>query len=188
MANSTSGPAEALMEFVSPDPKAQVRAANVRATLAAFPLMPGLGRQIVERYRINVEDLAPDAFLPVQRWLDALKEIQHAIGPNKVREVGRNIIENAEFPPQFNDAESILEALDQIYYANHRGDVGHYVVTRTRPDEIVVRCETPYPRAFERGLVEGIVRNRRAHGTFSVAYTDGPPAGALTCTLTVHRV
>jgi hypothetical protein len=51
-----------------------------------------------------------------------------------------------------------------------------------------VRCETPYPRDFERGLIEGICRNRRVGGRFNIDYVEAQGGGALTCTLTVHRL
>lgn len=175
------------MDFICRDPKALVRAANVRSTLAAFRLLPDLGRRIVEKHALSIEDMRPDLFIPVQRWLDALREIQDSIGSQKLREVGRNIIENAEIPSSFTNAESILLALDQIYYLNHKGDVGHYIVSRKSDSVIEVRCETPYPRMFERGLIEGICSHKRAGGRFTVDYVPGPTTGDLTCTLLVQR-
>ena len=175
------------MEFVCPDPKATVRAANVRATLDAFRLVPSLGRRIVEKHQLQVADLLPDKFVLVQRWLDALKDIQAEVGPTVVREVGARIIENADFPPHFATVDSVLDALDDIYHLNHRGEVGHYRTSRASDGAIVVRCETPYPREFERGLVEGICRNKVAHGQrYRVHYEDGPAGGELTCVLTVR--
>src|SRR5438067_3384954 len=120
------------MEFVCDDPSAMVRAANVRATLDAFKLLPSLGQRLVDRHQLNLDDLRPEKFVPVQRWLDMLKDIQAEIGPNVVRRVGAQIIENAEFPPTFPTVESILEALDAIYYLNHVGKVGHYRVSRRK--------------------------------------------------------
>jgi hypothetical protein len=175
------------MDFVCPDPQALVRAANVRATLDAFKIVPDLGRRLVEKHQLAIDDLRPDHFIVVQRWLDALKEIQEAFGTEKLRTVGRNIIENADFPPSFRDAESILLALDEIYYVNHRGNVGHYLVKKDDAG-ITVRCETPYPRDFEWGLVEGICRHARAGGRYTVGYTPGPAGGRLTCTLRVQRL
>jgi hypothetical protein len=108
------------------------------------------------------------------------------VGVGVVRSVGTRIIENADFPPQFSTVESILESLDVIYHMNHRGEVGHYRFARLK-DAFVVRCETPYPRHFEWGLLEGICRNRAAGGQrFAVSFEPAPPAGDLTCTLTVR--
>ncbi len=58
-----------------------VRAANFRATLDAFNLVPRLGQEITERHGLHLSDMKEDSFLPVRRWLDALKEIQERVGP-----------------------------------------------------------------------------------------------------------
>jgi hypothetical protein len=178
-----------IMEFRCPDPKATVRAANVRATLDAFKLVPTMGNRLVERHKLPLHDLKPDNFVPVQRWLDALAEIQSVIGHEVVRSVGAAIIENADFPPHFDSVESVLLALDEIYHLNHRGDVGRYVARKLADDCVEVHCETPYPRQFERGLIEGIARHARlAKGSkFSVQFIEGQPGADRTCTLIVRR-
>jgi hypothetical protein len=177
------------MEYVSPDPKAQVRALNVRATLDAFDLIPAVGQRIVRSHHLELENLKPDHFIQVQSWLDALKEINAKIGSALVQQVGAKIIENADFPPKFNSVESVLLALDDIYYLNHRGNVGHYVPKKEADGSITVRCETPYPRDFERGLIEGISRNTRLTNgkRYQVKYTPGLPGGDLTCTVVVRQ-
>lgn len=174
------------VEFVCRDPTAAVRAANVRATLDAFMLVPSVGERIIANHRLDVRDLTAEKFVPVQRWLDALKEIQETVGTGVVRHVGTRIIENADFPPAFPTVEAILESLDSIYHLNHRGEVGHYHCERT-DGSIVIRCETPYPRHFEWGLVEGICRNKTAAGRrYFVSFEPGPPRADLTCTITVR--
>ncbi len=175
------------MEFVCPDPMALVRAANVRATLDAFKLVPAIGRRIVEKHDLKIEDLRPDKFVLVQDWLDALREIEGVVGRSKLREVGRNIIETAAIPE--GDTESILLSLDHVYYANHRGDVGHYYSKRLADNTIEVRCETPYPRNFEWGLIEGFCLNDCARGKrYAIEFIDGPPKAAHTCTLMVRAL
>jgi hypothetical protein len=176
------------MEFVCPDPAATVRAANVRATLDAFKLVPSVGQRLVEKHRLNVADLRPDNFVLVQRWLDALKEIQNTVGPGVVRTVGAHIVANADFPPQFETVEAVLLALDAIYHLNHKGEVGHYRTTAREDGAIVVVCETPYPRDFERGLVEGICANKIASGRgYLIDYRAGTAESDTTCTMTVRR-
>jgi hypothetical protein len=174
------------MEFVCADPRAMVRAANVRATLDAFSLVPSIGKRIIARHTLELAELKPDKFVPVQAWLDALKEIQKTVGTGVVRDVGSRIIENADFPPQFATVERILESLDAIYHMNHRGEVGHYHFER-RDDAFIVRCETPYPRHFEYGLIEGICRNRAVGGgRYLLSFDAGPADSDLTCTVTVR--
>ena len=177
------------MEFVCPDPKALVRAANVRATLDAFNLIPSVGRTILEHHALHVDDLRPENFVPVQRWLDVLRDVQNAVGTNLVRQVGSRVIENADFPARFSRASAILESLDEIYYLNHRGNVGHYSVKREKDGSLVIRCETPYPRFFEWGLIEGITRNKRVHdGDYATEIADGPAGSDVTCVITVRAL
>ncbi len=176
------------MEFISPDPEALVRAANVRATLDAFQLRPSLGQRLIEKHALALEDLRPDKFILVQRWLDTLKEIQQEIGSNIIHRVGVAILENAEFPPTFEHIDAVFANMDAVYYANHQGDVGHYRTKRHPDGSWEVRCETPYPRAFEHGLVEGACRHpkfNRGKG-YHVTYADGPPDSDVTCILTVR--
>jgi hypothetical protein len=176
------------MEYRCPDPGATVRAANVRATLVAFKLVPSMGRSLVERHALPPDDLRPDNMVPVQRWLDALAEIQSVVGTEVLRAVGAAIIENADFPPRFDSVEAVLLALDEIYHLNHKGEVGHYLVRKLGDGAIEVHCETPYPRQFERGLIEGIVRHPRLAGgrKFSVQYMEGGRNPNRTCTLVVR--
>jgi len=175
-----------LMEFHCSDPNAMVRAANVRATLDAFKLVPGLGRRIVEKHDLRISDMRPDNFIHVQNWLNALQDIQNVVGPAKLRDVGRNVVASADIPLG-QDTELILMSLDGIYYHNHRGDVGHYISTRLEDGTIEVRCETPYPRNFEWGLIEGFCRHRAAEKRrYSVEYIDGPSRAQHTCTLVVR--
>jgi hypothetical protein len=178
------------MDFVCNDPKALVRAANVRATIDAFKLVPLMATRIIKKHDLNLVDLRPDSFVLVQQWLNALKEIQKEVGPDKLRAVGRAIVENAEFPPHFVDAETMLMASDEIFKMNHRGDVGKYVVARLPDNRIRVRCETPYPRMFEWGVIEGMTKNNKYKhpGRFDVEYEAGPKTGPLTCTLYVTRL
>jgi hypothetical protein len=174
------------MEFICADPRALVRAANVQATLAAFKLVPDVGRRLVEKHALDIEELTPDKFIPVQRWLDALKEIQDTVGPAKVKDVGRNIVVSADFPPVFANAQAILLALDEIYHLNHKGEIGHYRVSQNAKTGVIeLRCETPYPRMFEWGLVEGICRNKRVGGNYDIDYEPGPPKADLSCTIRV---
>jgi hypothetical protein len=167
-----------------------VRAANVKATFDAFKFSPSMGRKLIERHQLNLVDLKPDNFILVQRWLDALKEIQEQVGPMTVRAVGVSIVENADIPPTFADTEALLLAANDLYKMNHRGDVGQYVITQ-RPDKsIQVRCETPYPRMFEWGVIEGFCANKRFKhkGKFDVEYIEGVVGAKATCTLNVRRI
>jgi hypothetical protein len=178
------------VEFRCADPRATVRAANVRATLDAFKLVPSMGRRLVEKHRLPPDHLRPENKVPVQSWLDALAEIQSSVGIAVVRGVGAAIVENADFPPHFASVESVLLALDEIYHLNHTGEVGHYISRKLGDGAIEVRCETPYPRHFEHGLIEGITRHQRlaAGKKYAVQFIDGGDRRSeRTCTLVVRQ-
>ena len=176
------------MEFVCTDPNAQVRAANVLATLTAMQSTPNVAQRMLTRYGLKMEELTEHAFVRLQTWLDMLRDLQSQAGFAAVRRVGRSIIEKAEFPANFTTVESVLRALDGIYYLNHRGDVGHYRVRDQENGRLVIRCETPYPRHFERGLIEGICANPRGNGfKYGVKFEEGPAHSACSCVLTVQR-
>ena len=177
------------MEYRCPDPQALVRAANVKATLDAFRLLPSFGQRLIERHDLALDDLTPENYVLVQSWLNALREIADNHGRSILREVGRAIIVNGDFPPLFKSVESVLLAVDDIYHLNHKGEVGHYYASQLDDGAISVRCETPYPREFERGLIEGIASHEGLRGDFlyTVDYEDGPPDADHTCTLTVRK-
>lgn len=178
------------MEFFCSDPQAMVRAVNVQATLNAFKLQPLYAKTLLAPFGLNVEDVRPDEFVPVQRWLDAMKHLQAELGTFVLRQVGNAVAESAVLPSEFSSVESVLEALDAVYYLNHRGNVGHYHVSRGADGGIAVRCETPYPRQFERGLIEGFIRHPRlTHGKrYSAQFTEAPPRSRHTCIVTVRAV
>lgn len=173
------------MEFVCEDSGALVRAANARATLDAFSLVPEMGKRLIARHALDIDELTSENHVPLQRMLNALKELQEDLGPAVVRRVGMRIFEQADFPAHFDSVESILLALDTIYYLNHKGNVGHYLVSKVG-SALVIACETPYPRAFELGLIEGICKGRRAKRKYFISSEHGAPGSKRTCTVTVR--
>lgn len=178
------------MEFFCSDPQAMVRAINVQATLNAFKLQPLYAKTLLAPFGLNVEDAQPEQFVPVQRWLDAMKHLQTELGDFVLRQVGQAVAESALFPAELDSVEAVLDALDAVYSLNHRGNVGHYHVSRGTDGAIIVRCQTPYPRQFERGLIEGFIRHPKlAQGRrYTAQYTEAPARSRHSCTLTVRAV
>ena len=177
------------MEFIAPDPKASIRTANVAATLAAFRLVPRVAADILERHHLGEAVRRVSPWTPIQNYLDALRDIQDVVGSVKVRDVGRGIIEHADFPPQFQSVPDVLLALQTIYMVNHRGNVGEYRSARRPDGGVDVTCATPYPRAFEHGLVLGITSHRGFGATrWNVEFKEGPPSSDVTCVLSVTKI
>jgi hypothetical protein len=178
------------MEYLCKDPKATVRAANVLATIEAFQLLPHLVEQLLPRHGLERKKLLTTLRVPVQSWLNLLRDISERVGDAKVRQGGTNIVEIALFPATLTSVEDVLLALNDIYALNHTGTVGRYVCSRGADGSVRVACSTPYPRAFERGLVEGITRNRTLAKDvrYAVTFEEGVVGADLSCVMTVRRM
>lgn len=178
------------MEYVVKDLNAQVRAGNIRSTLDAFALVPNVLKKLMDKNGLVVDDHDLDRFVPIHPWMATLKDIGARVGDGTLQSVGRLVIDNARFPPAFDSVQSVLLRLDDIYRLNHHGDVGRYVCRPVAGDGVEVACETPYPRAFERGLIEGIARHARLTGGkhYKVDYEPGAAGSDRTCLVTVLPV
>ena len=169
------------------DPTATVRGSNVHATLDAFQFLPQHVRDLLGRHRISLEDLTAERRVVVQRWLDVLQEISRNVGHAKLREVGTRVATAAAIPSSVASVDDALLGLDDIYRFNHRGRVGTYRSSRTGSNALRVECHTPYPRALERGIIEGFARHPllTRGKRYEVSYEDGPAGSDHSCTLTV---
>ncbi|MEO6950254.1 MAG: hypothetical protein ABI321_00470 [Polyangia bacterium] len=177
------------MEYVSHDPRAKVRSPDILFIVESFQFAPSLVDVLLKKHGLDRSSFGVAEYVPLQNALDMLKEIEERVGREKLRQLGNTTVEAAMFPPQFVDVESVLLALDMIYSINHLGEVGHYHSKQLVDGAIEVRCETPYPRAFERGVIEGIARNPNLvkGKRYDVEYIEGPMGGDLSCTCIVRR-
>ena len=110
------------------------------------------------------------------KWLDAFKEIAETIGKHTLFSIGKSIPENADFPPEINNLEKALSAIDIAYHMNHRiknaeilfnpetGEmnegIGHYKLVNfnAKNREAVMECNNPYPCHFDKGIITTMVR------------------------------
>jgi hypothetical protein len=107
----------------------------------------------------GIEDPHPDEWYPQQRWLDTFAEIEDRIGESTLREIGRAIPRNAEWPPDVDDLVGGLRSIDEAYHMNHRGgDIGHYHAEDLGNGTVEVTCRNPYPCAFDEGIVDATAR------------------------------
>jgi hypothetical protein len=177
------------MEYVSHDPRAKVRAPNLLFLVESFQFAPSLVDELLKNHGMDRSMFAMGAYTPLQSALDLLREVEQRVGPAKLQQMGSKSSQAVTFPAEFDTVEKLLLALDMIYSLHHLGDVGHYH-TRQLPDgAIEVRCETPYPRAYEHGVIEGFTLNPAlAKGQrYLVDYVDGPVGTDLSCICTVRK-
>ena len=166
------------------DPLPKVRTGNVQSTLNAFLMARSILQKYMTQHRLELTE-NPEEFVPLQPWLNVLREIHQKVGEGSLRAVGAQIIHTANFPPMLNSVDAVLMKLDEIYRINHQGAVGRYRSRKLPDGSVEVCCETPYPRSFERGLIEGICWNKKLSNgrSYSVNYEDGLPGSSMTCKL-----
>jgi hypothetical protein len=149
-----------MAEFVSFDPAVEVSGEVVAAFVAGFPQdFKKSGLEIlVER---GISSPRPGEFYPLQRLLDAMKQIGNRYSDQMLFRVGQQIALHAKLPPDIDSLEKSLASIDVAYHMNHRrGDIGHYVYssgenTGSGMHRATMVCANPYPCAFDRGCIEG---------------------------------
>ncbi|MFB6151375.1 MAG: hypothetical protein ABEJ40_06175 [Haloarculaceae archaeon] len=117
------------------------------------------GRTRAARRVLSDRGLAPPltrAWYPLTAFLDAIDALEPVVGPDGVSALGRRHARGVgrDGPDSVPDA---LDALDRAYRRHHRGgDPGGYAFRRIGDADGRVECRTPYPRQFDRGIVQGV--------------------------------
>lgn len=115
----------------------------------------------------GIEDPKPDEWYPQQAWLDAFRDISDSIGSQTLRNIGKQIPASADWPPGVDSVAGGLESINDAYHMNHRGgDIGYYEFETVGDKEGKVRCKTPYPCDFDRGIVESVTEEFSPEGAF----------------------
>lgn len=115
----------------------------------------------------GIEDPQADEWYPQQAWLDAFQDIADSIGSQTLRNIGKKIPENADWPPDVDTVAGGLESINQAYHMNHRGgEIGYYEFEATGDAEGEVHCKNPYPCDFDKGIVESVTEEFSPDGAF----------------------
>ena len=150
------------------------------------------------------EDIVADEnhWYSQQAWLNAFKIIAEKVGDRTLYKIGKSIPENAVFPPEIDNIEKALGAIDVAYHMNHRNRAGEALFDPTRPSDkvfldgignylckiipnenmAILTCENPYPCDFDRGIITTMAE--RFNSTATVAHDDSKPCrkqGAKSC-------
>lgn len=107
----------------------------------------------------GIADPAPDEWYPQQAWLNTFEVIAEELEPHILDRLGEQIPDVAEWPTGLSSVEEGLRSIDEAYRRNHRGgDIGAYRFESTGDRTGEVIAETPYPCAFDRGLIRAVAR------------------------------
>jgi hypothetical protein len=138
----------------------------------------------------GVEAPAADEWYPQSAWLATFEAVAADLDQHLLDRLGEQIPAVADWPDGEESVPAGLRTVDEAYRRNHRGgEIGRYEFERTDDHEGRMVCETPYPCAFDRGLIRAVARRSSPVETFVYVEETGEECrrdGADTCTYTVH--
>lgn len=184
-----------MAEFKSFEPDVEVSGEVVAAFVAGFPRevqQSGLG--ILTRH--GIPHPKSGEFYPLQKLLDAMKEIGDIYSQEMLYRVGKEIALHAKLPPDINSLEKCLASIDIAYHMNHRaGNIGNYNFSRPEGlsngmNRAVMVCPNPYPCAFDLGCIEGFAERFKPPQCIDVVvrHDDSKPCrrnGGDACTFVI---
>ena len=189
--------------FVAENTNVEVDGDTVRAIIAGMGNFKSRALEILQKN--NIKDPKAGEWYKQQDWLNAFEEISTKLGANTLFAIGSKIPEMAKFPPQIDNIEKALSAIDIAYHMNHRlngkvlfdpdtntihGGIGNYTFTKTGDSAGKIICANPYPCDFDRGIIDGMARRFKPEGSLLVVvkHNDAAPCrkkGAETCEYTI---
>jgi hypothetical protein len=113
----------------------------------------------------------PGNWYSQKAWLDSFKEIDEKYGSNTLFEIGKAIPANAKFPPEIDNVEKALGAIDIAYHMNHRnGEIGFYKLVSYDESKktLYMHCKNPYACEFDRGIITTMARKFKTGATVTL--------------------
>ncbi len=152
----------------------EVNGRTVLSVVAGMKAFEGTARRILKKN--GIVDPGPDLWFRQQDWLNAFGEVASGVGAATLFNIGKHILENAEFPPEIDNIVAALGAIDVAYHMNHRinGEglvdastgakhegIGDYQLVESGPNHAIMRCCNPYPCEFDRGIITAMAERFR---------------------------
>ena len=124
--------------------------------------------------REGLRDIQPDGWYDQQAWLNVFRTIADRLGEDTLYSIGYRIPYSAEFPAdRMHDVATALESIDIAYRNAHRGgEIGCYEYSRYELDSHQIRCDNPYPCAFDMGIVWSLVERFRGSQKYEVYHLN----------------
>lgn len=101
----------------------------------------------------GIEAPGAERWYPVSDYAAALEELASDLGPAGLRCVAVATPWVTSLPTA--SVPAALGAIDAGYRRSHRGDAGGYSFRQIGAADGRIECDTPYPCAFDRSVVEG---------------------------------
>lgn len=152
--------------------KIEIKGSVVMAAVNAFPNHRDiLLRMLKER---GIEFLFPDNWYMWKEWVGFLFEIQEKLSKVILYEIGKQISESADFPPQIKTVYDVLNSTNVAFHMNARnGKIGYYKLLEFDEDlkYAKMECHNPNPTEFDKGILYGITNKFKPPTSFFVNVT-----------------
>lgn len=176
------------------DEDVEINGQTIRATLEGVSrFSEDYRRRVREALAAHgIEEPTPGAWYPQQAWLDAFGVLAAELEPHLLDRIGEQIPDTANWPSGISGVAAGLRSIDAAYHRNHRGgEIGHYRVIEVDEADrtATLRCDTPYPCPFDRGLIRAVARTYAPVERFVFVEETGAVCrrdGGEACTYAVH--
>ncbi len=180
-----------MKEFQCDVSDAMVNGTSIMFYLSTFGSYRKRGEQILRKY-MGIDEIVEDenVWYSLPQLLKAMEEFQKQFGLEFVRKMGAAVFGVGKFPPELDSVEKAMAMANMAYYMNHQceGDmIGGYHWEQGEGKSGVMTCDSPYPCAFDQGVIGSMVTTFAPKGT--VVHDDSKPCrhkDGDSCTLIVN--
>lgn len=147
------------MEIKPFDKEAKVLGLALKSSIMSLPAFTQKNMfQLLKT--IGIEELNVKTWYDMGAIAKFYSQIIKDFGPNTMFELGKSIPENASFPPEVDNIEAGLQAINAAYGTHHQGYVGFYKVVEhdIASKKIIMQCYNPYPCSFDKGVITAMAR------------------------------
>lgn len=171
-------------------PHVEVSGNIVLAVVEVMGAFRSVAMRILEKN--GIANPSSDEWYPLRSWLASFDTIVRDVGPNTLHQIGRHVANSGEIPPELlGSLHEVFGALDESYYAQHRGggDIGHYHYIGTGERSGTMVCTTPYPSEFDRGVITALAERFEPVSLVDVRLdtsSETRTTGGLSCTYLIQ--
>jgi len=170
--------------FKSPTPGVVIYGTSILSMVDGMGAFKNNALKILEEN--GIKDIKPNNLYSQQKFLNSLKIIYERLGDVTIKVIGMKIPEKVQLPSNIKTIDQVLNSIDRIYNMNHQsGDCGSYEFKKTSNNEGLMIVDTPYPCAFDMGLIEAFMNKFRDVGSITFIKHHSEECrmnGSLSCT------
>ena len=142
--------------MTTPDVEGDVIGETVQVCLdGVMSVFQSRMRRMLDDAGIEEPDPRPAEWYPLDDFLAVLHTVEADTGENALTKIGESTPRFADWAGGDEEPAAALERLTDVYEDNHRGAPGGYSFEHTGESTARVVSTTPYPVAWEEGMLKG---------------------------------